>query len=78
MNDLPKNWWASKTIWASVLATVWPILLFLSKQFGFELPAADTLAGALGDVGTVVLSAIAVYGRVTAKAPIAKPSTPAS
>jgi len=77
MNDLPKNWWASKTIWASVLATVWPILLFLSKQFGFDLPASDTVSGALGDIGTVVLSVIAIYGRVTAKAPIAKPSTPA-
>jgi len=76
MNNLPKNWWASKTIWASVLATVWPILMFLSKQFGFDLPAADTVAGALGDIGTVVLSVIAIYGRVTASAPIAKPSTP--
>lgn len=77
MNDLPKGWWTSKTIWASLLTTVWPLIIAVSGALHITLPAPDSVANILASVGTVAMAAIAIYGRVTAKAPIAKPSTPA-
>lgn len=77
MNDLPKGWYASKTIWASILTTIWPLFLVLAKQFNIPLPDADSTAALLATVGTIVAAAVAIWGRVNASAPIAKPSTPA-
>jgi hypothetical protein len=76
MNDLPKGWYTSKTIWASLLTTVWPLIIALSGALHIALPAPDSIANVLASAGTVAMAALAIYGRVTAKAPIAKPSTP--
>jgi hypothetical protein len=76
MDNLPKNWFTSKTIWASLLTTVWPLIIALSGALHITLPAPDSIANVLASGGTVAMAALAIYGRVTAKAPIAKPSTP--
>lgn len=76
MTDLPKNWYTSKTVWASILTTIYPLIMVLGKQLDFPTPDPDSVAGVLSAAGTVVAAGIAIYGRVTAKTPIAKPSTP--
>lgn len=74
MNNLPKNWWTSRTIWASLVAGLMPIAAIASQYLGFVLPSQDTVVNDLTALGTVVSAGIAIWGRVAAQAPIATSS----
>lgn len=76
MNDAPIPWYASKTTWAGIVAAILPIANQLSLQFHLTLPSQQIIVDDLTALGTVVAAGIAIYGRITATAPIAKPSTP--
>lgn len=76
MNDQPVSWYASKTIWASILTPVWPAIAVLATQFHLVLPDEQVVVVDLAAVGSIVSAAVAIYGRVMASRPIAKPSTP--
>lgn len=76
MNDAPAPWYASKTIWASLLTPAWPALAILATQFQLVMPDEQVVVVDLAAVGSIVSAAVAIYGRVMASRPIAKPSTP--
>lgn len=78
MNNLPKDWWKSKTVWAGLIASAWPLVQLGAQVFGVSdaLPSQGDLADDIMSGVTLVSAGLAVYGRVTASAPIAKASTP--
>ena len=57
-------WYASKTIWGSVIA----VLAGVSTMFGLKLdaPLQDQLSQLLASAGEIVGGALAFYGRVVA------------
>ncbi|MEO0637004.1 MAG: hypothetical protein AAFY73_10180 [Pseudomonadota bacterium] len=59
-----KPWYASKTVWASLVAVLGGILSF----FGLPLPAGTEaiLAERFAELATVVAGLFALYGRLTA------------
>jgi len=72
MNDTPKPWYASKTTWAAIVAAILPVANQLSLQLHLTLPDQQIIVDDLTALGTVVAAGIAIYGRITAKAPIGK------
>lgn len=69
MNDLPINWYMSKTIWFAVLSALAGVL---GIAFHWHVSDADMqeLATDLALLGTVAGSLMAIYGRLKASAPI--------
>lgn len=66
--DQSKSWWASKTIWASLVA----FGCTLAGLFGVSVTGQEQagLVEGLAGIGGLVSLVAAIYGRVTAKANI--------
>ncbi|MEO6323834.1 MAG: hypothetical protein ABIT01_19575 [Thermoanaerobaculia bacterium] len=73
MNEAPKAWYASKTIWAGVI-TVAAFALKLWKGTEFSLfdqqQAVDLIVALVSAVGGI----LTIAGRLVAKAPISSPT----
>jgi uncharacterized membrane protein len=69
-NELTKPWWLSKTIFAALGILAVAIL----SLFGFNTAASDSadIADSIERAVYVVLSLVAIYGRITAKQRISR------
>lgn len=81
MDEQPtKPWYQSKTVLASLFAVLLTILTALkvthvgAVQVDQVAAEQDNLIELISQIGVVVASAVAIYGRVTAKAKIASGS----
>ena len=63
-----KKWYASKTVWASLILVVITVLRLLGKEEVAQTVEAESegIAAWLVDAVTLALAAIAIYGRVVA------------
>ena len=70
MNDIPKNWYASKTVWGGILALVVP-MLGLVLHLNISDAQVQEVATDLSLIGGAAAGLWAIYGRLKASAPIA-------
>jgi hypothetical protein len=63
--DTTKPWYSSKTIWASLIGAIATVLGL------FHVEVADFVTPVVESIVTLIMLAIAIYGRVTASAQIA-------
>jgi hypothetical protein len=61
-----KVWWQSKAVWGSVIAMIAGVVSLAGVQLDASLQ--DELASLLTGAGEVFGGALALYGRITAKA----------
>ncbi len=64
-----KPWYASTTIWGSVIAIAAPLVAVLFKH-SIDADTQSSLANWLASAGALVGGAIAIWGRLRATTPI--------